>query len=72
MGDDPVLQHPGTTLGDFLADDSGLGYEGGALVFAVLLAIVAADYVFTATSRTLLFWTAFISTRPFGARWARC
>jgi uncharacterized membrane-anchored protein len=57
----------GTALGDFLADDSGLGYEGGALVFAGLLAIVAAAYFFTATSRTLLFWTAFILTRPLGA-----
>jgi uncharacterized membrane-anchored protein len=57
----------GTALGDFLADDSGLGYEGGALVFTGLLAIVAAGYYFTSTSRTLLFWTAFILTRPLGA-----
>jgi uncharacterized membrane-anchored protein len=57
----------GTALGDFLADDSGLGYEGGALVFAGLLAIVAAGYFFTSKSRTLLFWTAFILTRPLGA-----
>jgi uncharacterized membrane-anchored protein len=57
----------GTALGDFLADDTGLGYEGGALVFAGLLAIVASGYFFTATSRTLLFWTAFILTRPLGA-----
>jgi uncharacterized membrane-anchored protein len=57
----------GTALGDFLADDSGLGYDGGALVFAGLLAIVAACYFRTATSRTLLFWTAFILTRPLGA-----
>lgn len=57
----------GTALGDFLADNSGIGYEGGALVFTGLLAIVAAAYFFTATSRTLLFWTAFILTRPLGA-----
>jgi uncharacterized membrane-anchored protein len=57
----------GTALGDFLADDSGLGFEGGALVFAALLAIVAAIYFLTGTSRTLLFWTAFILTRPLGA-----
>jgi uncharacterized membrane-anchored protein len=57
----------GTALGDFLADDSGLGYEGGALVFAGLLAIVAGGYFWTSTSRTLLFWTAFILTRPLGA-----
>ena len=57
----------GTALGDFLADDSGLGFAGGALVFAALLAIVAAAYRFTGASRTLLFWIAFILTRPLGA-----
>jgi uncharacterized membrane-anchored protein len=57
----------GTALGDFLADDSGLGYEGGAVIFAGLLAIVAAAYFLTNASRTLLFWTAFILTRPLGA-----
>ena len=57
----------GTALGDWLADSSGLGYEGGALVFAGGLALVAAAYFFTNTSRTLLFWTAFILTRPLGA-----
>lgn len=57
----------GTALGDFLAGDSGLGYEGGALVFAGLIAIVAAGYFFTSISRTLLFWTTFILTRPLGA-----
>jgi uncharacterized membrane-anchored protein len=56
----------GTALGDFLAD-SGLGYEGGALVFAGALALIGAAYFFTATSRTLLFWLAFILTRPLGA-----
>jgi uncharacterized membrane-anchored protein len=57
----------GTALGDFLADDSGLGYEGSAAVFAGLIAIVAAGYFVTAISHTLLFWTAFILTRPLGA-----
>lgn len=57
----------GTALGDFLADDSGLGYEGGALLFAVVLALVAGVYFYTNVSRTLLFWSAFILTRPLGA-----
>ncbi|MBA3815835.1 MAG: hypothetical protein H0X29_04810 [Parachlamydiaceae bacterium] len=57
----------GTALGDFLADSSGLGYEGGALVFAALLALIAAAYYYTKISRTLLFWMAFILTRPLGA-----
>ena len=57
----------GTALGDFLADTSGLGYEGGALVFAAALAVVAVAYFYTSVSRTLLFWAAFILTRPLGA-----
>lgn len=57
----------GTALGDFLADDGGLGYEGGALVFLGLLALVAAAYYWTSLSHTLLFWAAFILTRPLGA-----
>jgi uncharacterized membrane-anchored protein len=57
----------GTALGDFLADDSGLGYEGAALVFAGILVLVAAAYFFTEISHTLLFWAAFILTRPLGA-----
>jgi uncharacterized membrane-anchored protein len=56
----------GTALGDFLAD-SGPGYEGGALIFGALLAAIAALYFFTRVSRTLLFWAAFILTRPLGA-----
>jgi uncharacterized membrane-anchored protein len=56
----------GTALGDWIAD-AGLGYEGGALVFGTLLALVAAAYFWTKTSRVLLFWTAFILTRPLGA-----
>jgi uncharacterized membrane-anchored protein len=57
----------GTALGDFLADDSGLGYAGGAIVFAGALALVAAAYFFSKASHTLLFWLAFILTRPLGA-----
>lgn len=57
----------GTALGDWLADTQGVGYERGALVFAGALTLVAAAYFFTKTSRTLLFWAAFILTRPLGA-----
>ena len=56
----------GTALGDWLAD-TGLGYEGGALVFAAGLAALAAAYFWTDISRVLLFWAAFILTRPLGA-----
>ena len=57
----------GTALGDWTADTAGLGYDGGALVFIALLAVVAAGYYWTRISRTLLFWAAFILTRPLGA-----
>jgi uncharacterized membrane-anchored protein len=57
----------GTALGDFLADTPGVGYERGALVFAAALMLVAAAYFFTKISRTFLFWSAFILTRPLGA-----
>ena len=57
----------GTALGDWLADTGGLGYEGGALVFAAAIVIVAALYYFTNASRVFLFWAAFILTRPLGA-----
>ncbi len=57
----------GTALGDFLADTGGLGYGGGALVFGAALAVVAGLYFYTGASRTLLFWAAFILTRPLGA-----
>jgi uncharacterized membrane-anchored protein len=57
----------GTALGDWMADDTGLGYGGGALVFALGLAILAALYMWTNTSRVFLFWSAFILTRPLGA-----
>jgi len=57
----------GTALGNFPADDSGLGYEGAALLFAGIVAVVAALYFGTRISRTLLFWMAFVLTRPLGA-----
>jgi uncharacterized membrane-anchored protein len=57
----------GTALGDWMADTTGLGYEGGALVFAAGLAVLAAAYYWTNVSRVLLFWAAFILTRPLGA-----
>ncbi len=57
----------GTALGDFFADDSGLGYEGAAMVFLGVLGFLAAIYFLTNVSRTLLFWSAFILTRPLGA-----
>ncbi|MEP9400139.1 hypothetical protein [Mesorhizobium sp. KR2-14] len=57
----------GTALGDWLADTGGLGYGGGALVFGAALAVVAALYYWTTVSHVLLFWAAFILTRPLGA-----
>lgn len=57
----------GTALGDWMADTTGLGYGGGALVFAAGLAMLAAAYYRTKVSRVLLFWAAFVLTRPLGA-----
>ena len=57
----------GTALGDWMADTNGLGYEGGALVFAAGLAVIVGAYYYTNVSHTLLFWSAFILTRPLGA-----
>lgn len=60
----------GTALGDWVADPKtglGLGYEGGALLFAAGIAVVAALYLWTTVSHTFLFWAAFILTRPLGA-----
>ena len=57
----------GTALGDWTADTAGLGYSGGALVFGVLLAVIAIAYYRTKISHTVLFWAAFILTRPLGA-----
>ena len=61
-----LSQTLGTALGDWVAD-AGLGYDGGALVFGAALAIVAAAYFWTKISHVLLFWVAFILTRPLGA-----
>lgn len=57
----------GTALGDWMADDAGVGFLGGALIFGAALAIIAALYYWTRISRVLLFWMAFILTRPLGA-----
>jgi uncharacterized membrane-anchored protein len=57
----------GTALGDWIADGTGLGYDGGALVFGAGLALLAALYYWTAISHVFLFWAAFILTRPLGA-----
>jgi uncharacterized membrane-anchored protein len=57
----------GTALGDWIADTGGLGYEGGALIFAAAIAVTAALYYWTDMSRVSLFWAAFILTRPLGA-----
>jgi uncharacterized membrane-anchored protein len=56
----------GTALGDWVAD-AGPGYSGGALIFGAALALLAILYFTTKVSRVLLFWTAFILTRPLGA-----
>ena len=57
----------GTALGDWTSDSAGFGYVGGAALVGSLPAVVAAAYLRTGISRTTLFWTAFILTRPLGA-----
>ncbi len=57
----------GTATGDWTADSAGLGYGGGALIFALLLAVVVVLHYRTRISKTFLFWAAFILTRPLGA-----
>jgi uncharacterized membrane-anchored protein len=57
----------GTALGDWMADTGGLGYKGGALVFGAGLAVILGLYFWSNVSRVLLFWAAFILTRPLGA-----
>lgn len=57
----------GTALGDWTADTADLGYVGAALIFAGLLAVVAALHLWTRVSKVVLFWAAFILTRPLGA-----
>jgi len=65
-----LSQTLGTALGDWVADPDGgcgLGYQGGAILFSVGLAVVAAAYYWTKAPHTLLFWAAFILSRPLGA-----
>ena len=57
----------GTALGDWVADDTSLGYGGGALLFGALIVVLALAYWRTRISRVALFWAAFILTRPLGA-----
>ncbi|WP_016835242.1 membrane protein [Herbaspirillum lusitanum] len=57
----------GTALGDWTADTAGLGYTGAALIFGSLLLLILLAYFLTNLSRTVLFWGAFILTRPLGA-----
>jgi uncharacterized membrane-anchored protein len=57
----------GTAIGDFTATTLGLGFERGALVFAGLIALVAAAHYFTKLPDSVLFWAAYILTRPLGA-----
>ncbi len=57
----------GTALGDFVATSTGLGFEGGAVVFATLLAVMAAVHLFTDIPTPVLFWGAYVLTRPLGA-----
>lgn len=57
----------GTALGDFAADDLGLGFQRGALVFAGLIALVALLHFATTIARSVLFWAAYVLTRPLGA-----
>ncbi|CAN5420316.1 hypothetical protein BH20ACI1_BH20ACI1_03250 [soil metagenome] len=57
----------GTALGDFLADDSGLGFGGGAALITGLLLLVILAHFYTKISKVILFWIAFVLTRPFGA-----
>ncbi|NMH27907.1 hypothetical protein G6047_07675 [Flavobacterium sp. SE-s28] len=57
----------GTALGDFLADNSGLGFSGGAMLIGSLLLLIVLAHYFTRISGVVLFWSAFVLTRPFGA-----
>jgi uncharacterized membrane-anchored protein len=54
-------------LGDYLADSSGLGFAGGAILIGSLLAVIVLTFYFTKVSHVILFWLAFVLTRPFGA-----
>lgn len=62
-----LSQTLGTALGDWTAESTGLGYDGGALVFCAGLAVLAGLYYWSKISRIFLFWAVFILTRPLGA-----
>ena len=62
-----LSQTLGTALGDWTADTQGLGYLGATGIYGALLAFVALGYYFTKFPRPLLFWAAFVLTRPLGA-----
>ena len=62
-----LSQTLGTALGDWTADSAGLGYGGSAILFGALLVLVLLAFLLTRISRTILFWAAFILTRPLGA-----
>lgn len=62
-----LSQTLGTALGDWTADSAGLGYTGAAFIFGGLLLLVVGLYFGTKLSRSILFWAAFILTRPLGA-----
>ena len=57
----------GTALGDFLADSSGLGFGGAAAIITSVIVLIILLYYFTKIDRIILFWIAFVLTRPFGA-----
>jgi uncharacterized membrane-anchored protein len=57
----------GTALGDFLSDSSGLGYAGGAGLIGSVIFLIAMAHFFTPIPKTILFWAAFVLTRPLGA-----
>jgi uncharacterized membrane-anchored protein len=57
----------GTALGDFVATDTGLGFERSALIFAGLIAVVAGAYFFLKIPESVAFWAAYVLTRPLGA-----
>ncbi|WP_329408738.1 hypothetical protein OG563_40935 [Nocardia vinacea] len=57
----------GTSLGDYLSDSSGLGYWGSAALIGTIMAVILAAHYFTKVSGVLLFWMAFVLTRPLGA-----
>jgi uncharacterized membrane-anchored protein len=67
LGRDSSFEHAGHRAWDFTATTTGLGFERGALVFAGLIAIVAAAHYFTKLPDSVLFWAAYVLTRPLGA-----